>query len=226
VEPASLAAVGVLGVVLGYEGIPEEFRSGIPAIADDVFSYTDYSFNTIVESTMKRAIAMVERHGGRVDGDRLIVKIQDPSPAQLEMWDDFGSPVELIPIDDPRWSVEGAWEEKSFNKGNWEFRWAISGDAGAEASIRFEGSGAIIAGFYLPTGGVADIYLDGELDRRVDVNSDEDSAKVDESVWHAFGLADTEHELRVVVRGEPYRGPDGVAREGTDVALSYLKVFR
>jgi hypothetical protein len=32
--------------------------------------------------------------------------------------------------------------------------------------------------------------------------------------------------LRVAVRGEPYRDPDNIAREGTDVALSYLKVFQ
>jgi hypothetical protein len=223
-NPAS--AVGVLGVVLGYEGIPEEYRSGIPDIADETFSYTDYSFNTIVESTVKRAIAMAERHGGGVDGESLIVTIQDPSPAELEMWDDFGSPVDLIWIDDPRWSIQGAWEEESYQKGHWDLRWTTSGDAGAEASIRFSGSGAILGGMYMPTGGMVDVYLDGELDRTVDVNSDEDSAKVNESVWHAFGLEDTEHELRVVVRGEPYRGPDGVEREGTDVALSYLKVFR
>jgi hypothetical protein len=179
-----------------------------------------------VESTVKRAVAMAERQGGRIDGDRLVVKIQDPSPAQLEMWDDFGSPVELIPIDDPRWSVKGEWEEGGYDKGGWDFLWMTSGDAGAEASIRFSGSGVIIGGMYLPTGGMADVYLDGELDRTVDVNSDEESAKVNESVWHAFGLEDTEHELRVVVRGEPYRGPDNVEREGTDVALSYLKVFR
>ena len=59
-NPAS--AVGVLGVVLGYEGIPEEYRSGIPAIADEKFSYTDYSFNTIVESTQRRASASSATH--------------------------------------------------------------------------------------------------------------------------------------------------------------------
>jgi hypothetical protein len=223
-NPAS--AVGVLGVVLGYQGIPEKYRGGIPAIADETFSYTDYSFNTIVESTMQRAIAMAERHGGRVDGDRLIVMTQDAVPAELEMWDDFGSPVELIWIDDQQWSTKGAWEKDSYQKDHWDFRWATSGDAGAEASIRFSGSGVILGGMYLPTGGMADVYLDGELHRTVDVNSDEDSAKVNESVWHAFGLEDGEHELRIVVRGEPYRGPDNVEREGTEVALSYLKVFR
>ena len=50
-------------------GIPEEFKSGIDAIADEKFSYTDYTFNTIVSSTMNRAIALVERHGGHVEGD-------------------------------------------------------------------------------------------------------------------------------------------------------------
>jgi hypothetical protein len=223
-NPAS--AVGVLGVVLGYEGIPEEYRSGIPDIADETFSYTDYSFNTIVESTMKRAIAMAERHGGRIDGDNLIVNTQDAVPAELEMWDDFGSPVEQIRVDDPRWSIGGAWEKDSYTKDHWDFLWMTSGDEGAEASIRFSGSGAILGGMYLPTGGMVDVYLDGELHQTVDVNSDEDSAKVNESVWHVFGLKDTEHELRVVVRGEPYRGPHNVEREGTDVALSYLKVFR
>ena len=206
-------------------GVPERDTRGI---ADETFSYTDYSFNTIVESTMKRAIAMAERHGGRVDGDRLIVNDPGPrAPAQLEMWDDFGSPVELIPIDDPRWSLEGAWEEGSYNKGQWDFRvGSPAATRGPRRRSDFDGSGAIIGGFYMPTGGLADVYLDGELDRTVDVNSDEDSTKVNESVWHAFGLEDTEHELRVVVRGEPYRGSDKVEREGTDVALSYLKVFR
>jgi hypothetical protein len=151
---------------------------------------------------------------------------QHAVPAELEMWDDFGSPAELVWIDDPRWSIQGAWEEDSYQKDHWDFRWATSGDAGAEASIRFEGTGAIIGGMYLPNGGMADVYLDGELHSTVDVNSDEESTKVNESVWHAFGLEDGEHELRVVVRGEPYRGLDNVEREGTDVALSYLKVFR
>ena len=40
--------------------------------------------------------------------------------------------------------------------------------------------------------------------------------KLDEAVWHAFGLADGEHELRLVVRGEPmmlgyWRNPEATA---------------
>ena len=49
------SAGGILGVMLGYKAIPEEWKSGIPAIADKKFNYTDFTFHTIVDSTEKRA---------------------------------------------------------------------------------------------------------------------------------------------------------------------------
>jgi len=223
-NPAS--ALGILGVVKGYSGIPDEFKSGIDAIADEKFSYTDYTFNTIVSSTMNRAIALVERHGGRVEGDSIIVKTQTPLPAQVEIWDDYGSPVERVPVDDPRWSFKGDWEERGRTSSRWQSTTRQTGTKGAEASIGFEGTGAIIAGTYMPSGGTADIYLDGELHRTVDVYPDEDSRKPFESVWHVFGLEGGEHQLRIVVRGEPYRGDGGDESKGTDISLSYLVVFR
>ena len=78
----------------------------------------------------------------------------------------------------------------------------------------------------MPSGGTADVYLDGELHRTVDVYPDEEARKGAESVWHVFGLEDGEHQLRMVVRGEPYRGESGDESKGTDISLSYLVVFR
>ena len=69
---------GILGVMLGYEAIPEEWERGMPAIADEKFSFTEFTFKTIVESTQARAIALVERNGGRLDGEQLLVKRQQP----------------------------------------------------------------------------------------------------------------------------------------------------
>ena len=191
-----------------------------------MFSYTDYTFNTIVSSTMDRAIALVERLGGHVDGDSIVIKIQTPEPVQLELWDDYGTPVERVSIDDPRWTFDGDWERESFTSPVWQSTTRQTGTQGAEASIGFEGTGAIIAGTYMPSGGTADIYLDGELHSTVDVYPDEDARKPFESVWHIFGLDDGEHQLRVVVRGEPYRGDSGDESTGTDISLSYLVVFR
>ena len=96
-----------------------------------------------------------------------------------------------------------------------------SSRGGAQATIEFDRKGAIISGFYLPSGGKADIYLDGALDRTVDVDPDEDRPKGWESVWHDYRLEDGRHELRIVVRGEPYPGS-----AGTDTALTHLVVFR
>jgi hypothetical protein len=222
-NPAS--ALGVLGVALGFQGIPDEYRRGIAAIADEKFSYTDYTFNTIVESTLRRALAAVERGGGRVEGDSVTIRTQDARPVSLDIWDDYGSPVERVSVDDSRWTLVGDWaqSENSRDRGP-NTRWTAA--AGAEARITFRGTGAILTGSYLPSGGMADIYLDGALNRTVDAYSDERDGKFRESVWHAFGLVDAEHQLRVVVRGEPYRGLGGDQSSGTDVALTYLLIFR
>ena len=43
------APAGILGVMLGYKGIPDEWKGGIPAIADKKFSFTDFTFHGIVD---------------------------------------------------------------------------------------------------------------------------------------------------------------------------------
>jgi hypothetical protein len=216
----------VLGVALGFEGIPQQYKSGTAAIADERFSYTGYTLNTIVASSLRRAIALVERHGGRLEGDSVRVRTQAFQPTALETWDDYGSPAERVPVNDARWTFSGHWERQrpAPRSGMESLRWTRAG--GAEASITFEGTGAILAGTYLPSGGTADVYLDGKLHRTVDVYSDEETSRSEEAVWHAFRLQPGTHRLRVVARGEPYRAPSGQASSGADVSLSYLLVFR
>jgi hypothetical protein len=213
------SAAGILGVALGYKAIPDGWKSGIPAIADRKFQYTDYSFRTIVESTEKRAAAMILRSGGKREGDRLVFSAEAPRPAKLALWNDYGSPAERIAVDDARWSWQGKWSvtERSAKTGAAR----QSAEKGAEASVSFEGTGGILVGAYLPSGGKADIYLDGKLDRTVDVYPDENGRKSGEAVWHAFGLRNGKHTIRLVVRGEPYGGSSGA-----DIVLTNLVVFR
>ncbi|MCC6587889.1 MAG: ADP-ribosylglycohydrolase family protein [Bryobacterales bacterium] len=216
-NPAS--ACGILGVVLGYNKIPDKWKGGIPAISKEKFRYTDFTFETITDSTLKRAIALVEQTGGKRNGDTLTVKLQQAKPAKLEIWDDYGSPVERIATTDARWKFTGDWKSGKGGRAQPVTRTASA--KGAEATIRFEGAGAMIVGPYLPTGGKADVYLDGKLNRTVDVYPDEDAGKGDESVWHAFRLKPGPHEIRLVVKGEPYG-----ASKGTDIAIEDLVVFR
>jgi len=206
-------AGGILGVMLGYSGIPEMWKGGIPAIADKKFSYTDFTFKTICESTEKRAVALVRKTGGRLDGDTLWIKAQKPSPAKLEIWDDFGSPVERVPVSDPRWKFQGDWKLSGKTK--------TANTKGAEAVFEFTGSGVILTGPYLPSGGKADVYLDGKRVKTVDVYPDEDRAKSGEAVYHVFRLKDRRHTVRLVVRGEPFPGSTG-----SDIGLTDAVVFR
>ncbi len=210
-NPASSG--GILGVMLGYDAIPDVWKGGIPAIPDKKFAYTDFSFRTIVDSTEKRALSLIRQTGGRVEGDNVMVKAQAPKPPKLEVWN-YGTVAERIEAADPRWTFTGPWfvEPK---------RPRTASRKGAEATIRFTGTGVIVVGPYLPEGGKADVYLDGKLDRTVDVNSDEKASKGGESVWHAFGLKSGEHTVRLAVRGEPYG-----ESKGTDVAIESLVVFR
>lgn len=218
-NPAS--AGGVLGVMLGYRRIPAEWKRGIDAIADKKFEYTDFDFHSIVESTEKRALALVQRSGGLLQGDMIKIKTQTAKAARFELWDDYGSPVERIGAEDPRWAWSGAWQVKEIKTRRGSLSARISAQKGAEARLAFEGTGAILVGPYLPSGGKADVYLDGKLDRTVDVYPDEDHVKLTEAVWHVFGLRPGKHNLRLVVRGEPYPGS-----RGADIQIEDIVVFR
>jgi hypothetical protein len=207
-------ACGILGTMIGYEKIPEQWKSGIPKIADTKFKYTNFTFKTIVDSTETRAVALVRKNGGRLEGNNLIVKTQAPKPpSKVELWDDYGSPVERIGFSDKRWQWKGNWKDTT--------QYRVAGERGAEASIQFDGTGVIIVGPYLPAGGKADVYLDGKLHRTVDVYPDEANAKSNESVWHAFRLKPGAHNIRLVVRGENYDGSTG-----TDIGVTDLVIFR
>lgn len=211
-NPAS--AGGILGVMLGYDAIPNDYKGGIPALADQKFDYTDFNFNSIVESTERRTLALIQSTGGGREGETIFVKIQTPAAPKLEVWDDFGDPVERALVTDSRWKFSGNWQDE---KG----RGKTSADRGAEATISFNGTGAIVSGSYLPDGGQYDVYLDGKLDRTFDAYSDEKGPRSGESVWHAFGLKNGQHTIRLVVRGEKW-GPS----TGSKVSIDDLIIFR
>jgi hypothetical protein len=210
-NPAS--AAGILGVAMGYDAIPDIWKSGIPAIADKKFSYTEYTFKSIVDSSLQRAIKLAEVNGGRYDGATLFVKMAAPKPPKLEIWDDYGSPAERIAVSDARWKFTGVWQ----GSGNR----MVSDVKGATAEISFEGTGYIAVGPYLAEGGFAEVWLDGKKVNTVDVYPDEPRDKGGESVCHAFKLKNRKHTLKLVVTG--VRHTDS---KGAKIGLDSLVVFR
>ena len=86
--------------------------------------------------------------------------------------------------------------------------------------MSFTGTGAIITGDYLVSGGRYDVYLDGKPHGTLDAFSDEKSNRRGEAVWHAFGLKNGRHEVRLVVRGERYGDSTG-----SEVSIDDILVF-
>jgi hypothetical protein len=76
----------------------------------------------------------------------------------------------------------------------------VTAEKGAEATVTFTGTGAIISGSYLPDGGKYDVYLDGKFDRTLDAFSDE--------AQRARGRVDL---ARIRVKERPAHGPIGSA---------------
>jgi len=190
-------AMGILGVMLGYSGIPEEWKAGIPAIADQKFDYTHSSFNEITRSTVTRAIKAVEKAGGEVRGNELLVPMQTPRPPTLEQWD-MGTPVRRVDTLDPDWTWRGNWVEEHFWDTNGLLARKISSTPGAETTLIFEGTAIALVGDCTQEGGRADLYLDGKKKSEVDAYIVERTN--DNDLWHAFGLKPGKHSLRLVSR--------------------------
>jgi len=191
------SAAGVLGVILGYERLPDAYKSGIPAIADTKFAFTRYSFHEIVASTLARAEKVVQAAGGRVSPTEIVVPVQEPSPPPLEQWEP-GAPVARVGVGEAGWEWTGKWADQPI-EGRSERTVRESDAAGDEAAFAFEGTGVAVVGTMAGDGGRADVWLDGEksdqpLDAWVPPRTH------DNDYWHVTGLTRGSHTVRIVTR--------------------------
>ncbi len=202
------SAAGILGVILGYERIPAEWKSGIPAIADTKFEYTQYSFNGIVASTEARALKVIAAAGGRVSDADVVVPHQSPKAPPLEQWDP-GPPVARVDFDAADWTWTGRWRAET-HKNEWsEWKTKDAGAPGDEATLSFEGSGVAIVGTMSQQGGRADVWVDGKKADAIDAWIPERT--YDNDYFHVTGLregpAHRPHR-RAGRRGPPLDGKD------------------
>jgi len=192
------SAAGILGVMLGYERIPEKWRAGIPSLADTKFEFTQYSFTGIVASTLARAERVIVAAGGTVGPEEVVIPVQPPKAPPLEQWDS-GVPVARVENDQPAWSWKGGWtsETPKNDPGRPVKR---AGGAGDEATLAFEGTGVAVVGTMTQDGGRADVYLDGAKAGEIDAWIPERTH--DNDYWHVTGLANGPHSVRIVVRAD------------------------
>ena len=210
-------AGGILGVMLGYSGIPDGWKSGIPALADKRFDYTRSSLNDICRSTLERALRLVQLAGGTVSDAEVVIPEQAPEAAPLEQWD-MGVPVSRVAVTDDAWSFKGFSAVAGSTSRDKVVRMGAGG-AGAEATLRFTGAALAVVGGMTPEGGRADVYLDGLPAHAIDVYVG--GRTHDNDVWHVYGLAQGPHTLRIVTRADADPGS-----KGTTISIAEAVVYR
>jgi hypothetical protein len=193
------SAAGILGTMIGYRGIPEEWKAGIPALAGKKFSYTNYSFDDIVASTMRRAELAIRRAGGRVSSAEVSIPGQTPAPPPLLQWD-MGRPLKRVPASAPEWTWTGTWNGIPDTREGTSQPGRMTSDAGAAATLTFEGTAIAIVGELSQHGGRASVTLDGWTMRPIDAWIPERTH--DDALWHAYGLVNGRHTLRIVAEGK------------------------
>ena len=76
----------------------------------------------------------------------------------------------------------------------------LSHNCGNEATVKFTGSAVAISGYMSTDGGKADVYLDGK--KAGEINAYVPAITTDRALFHAFGLENGPHSLRIVTRDD------------------------
>ena len=82
-NPAS--AGGILGTLLGYSSIPDYWKQGLEEVEDRDFKYTTMSLNDAYALSLKHALQVIERNGGKTTGEEVIVRLPKPVSVRLEV---------------------------------------------------------------------------------------------------------------------------------------------
>lgn len=202
-------AAGVLGILGGYSKIEDNWKSGIPDIADSVFIYTNYSFNKVLDNTLDYAKKLIVENGGRIEGENLYIKIQQPVAPPLEQSFSNIKVSYRTSNEDDNWEWKGKWETYTYPySGGREFNGKVSLKKGSECTIKFEGTGFLLMGHWDQDGGKADIYLDGKKVQTIDTyywvgNRGAGAGWLNGAhLYHVLDLEPGDHSVRIVATGD------------------------
>ncbi|MDO9254770.1 MAG: ADP-ribosylglycohydrolase family protein [Bacteroidales bacterium] len=220
------SAMAVLGVIIGFDKLPREMKSGVTYMADSLFINTDYSFNKAVDNTFNYATKLIAENGGKVDKNEITIAKQLPEAPALEV--SFPNVVldRKIPVFDKAvWTFIGNWQ--TLKKMGWPQNELVeqskfAGKQGDAIEISFSGTGISIDGNWVKDGGKADVYLDGKLIRTIDTYFYYNKQEHDNiTIWHVTGLTDSQHKVKLVVKGE--KKPESL---GTKIYITNAVIYK
>lgn len=77
-------AGGIVGTMLGYDRIPEYWKKNLYEVEDRDFDYTHLSLNDVYTLGLKQALQVIERNGGKIEGDKVSIRCQQPQAVNYE----------------------------------------------------------------------------------------------------------------------------------------------
>lgn len=171
-------AAGILGTMIGYSQIPDYWKQGLDKVEDMDFKYTTMSLNKVYEIGMDHALQMVERNGGKVEGDEVTILYQVSETLPLEV------------------AFEGLYPIK---RGNVFKNLDVDNP---EVKFAAEGKGLVITGYAGKDAGlpdaelVLDVYVDNQVVERVKMPTGFQNRK-HEVFWN-YDLTEGAHEVKLV----------------------------
>ena len=179
-NPAS--AAGILGVMNGYEWIPEEWKRGISKIEDMPFPYTDLSLNTLCEMNLKLMKEVLEKNGGSYENGVFTFTANEPHAVRYEQSFEGLVPVDKVVL------------KKQFND---------------ELTLKFKGNSIVVEGSVQKVGHSKDeyvasvsAYIDGQKVEDFLMPFDYITRKYE--IFSKYCLESGEHTLKLVVNN-PHR---------------------
>jgi len=143
------SAGGILGTILGYDRIPAFWKMGLKEAEDIPFKYTTMSLNDVYQMSLKHALQVIQRNGGKTHGEQVTIAVETPKPVRLEQGFVGHYPVQLREIHQELTS------EYTFDFDGIGF--VLSGEARARSTNDKPDSFAF----------EAEVYLDGRLTETV-----------------------------------------------------------
>jgi hypothetical protein len=171
-------AAGILGVMYGYNQIPDYWKPAIEKVNDIKFPYSDITLNQIYDLSYKHALQMITRNGGVIQGDSIDIAVQQPVTLPFEQ------------------SFTGMYPAKEL---------LVRKDFLIESiQIDFKGNGIVVLGNVKSQCSIAtsnfvallDVYIDGVKIEQVKMPYDYIKRKYD--IYHKYLLPEANHTIEIM----------------------------
>ena len=201
---------GVMGTIIGYEGLPQTVKDELDPYMDRDYNFTSLSINSASDLCYKLALDNIQTSGGTIEDSTATIAVQHygfDGEREVSFIDFRFS--DVFKVDDPALKFQGEWRHDPAWMKKHEL--IFSSTPGDSIETGFTGSCVYMQASLHSEYGIVDIYIDGKLVKSRDlyIDSQWDNCAQSTAVW-VTGMEDTRHTLKAVVSGRKNNASGGI----------------